>query len=239
MPRLAPVTRATAVVDLHAIFLWVDPNMTAVILLGEEEPCGDHGQCVVLQDQRFARRRQRGTAVVVVAQRARELQRADQRAGHHGGSRPGGARQCCANVSISRATRAPKRLAPQPTGAACRCRARRPGNRSRETRGALGEIRLDERTECARALAAARLSGASHRFGAIAAGASKSFHEQRVSRIEVGVEAAMRQPGLFHDVSDADSRITVAAKRTRGDVHDALVGLFPAAVGCARHDRSP
>src|SRR5262245_17590424 len=49
---------------------------------------------------------------------------------------------------------------------------------------------------------------------------------QRLARGEMGVEAAMRQPGLLHQVSDADAMGALLAQPHRGLAHDALVGFL-------------
>ena len=74
----------------------------------------------------------------------------------------------------------------------------------------VGEIGLDERPEGAHALCRPALERARHRFAALAAGPLQRLDEQRVARIEVGVEAAVSEAGLLHDVGDADARVAVA-----------------------------
>src|SRR4051812_16658884 len=45
----------------------------------------------------------------------------------------------------------------------------------------------------------------------------------------MGVEAAMGQARILHDVGDAGAAVSAAADGARGGVHDALVGRFLAA----------
>jgi hypothetical protein len=45
----------------------------------------------------------------------------------------------------------------------------------------------------------------------------------------------MREAGLLHDVSDADTREAAPPDRACGDIDDALVCLLLAAVGRAAH----
>ena len=67
---------------------------------------------------------------------------------------------------------------------------------------------------------------------AVAAGALDRLDEQRVARGEVGVEAAVRQPGLAHDVGHTHALVAGAADGASGCLDDAIVAeLFPARRG--------
>jgi hypothetical protein len=77
----------------------------------------------------------------------------------------------------------------------------------------VAEIRLDQRPKALTPLAARRSSARVTASPLCAAGPLQRFDEQRVSRIEVGIEAAMSEAGLLHDVSDADTRVAVAPDR--------------------------
>ena len=68
-----------------------------------------------------------------------------------------------------------------------------------------------------------------------APGALKRFDKQRIARIEVGVEAAVRETGFLHHVGHTDTPVALPANRTRGGTDDALVRIFFAAVGGTAH----
>jgi hypothetical protein len=63
------------------------------------------------------------------------------------------------------------------------------------------------------------LGRAVHRIG-------KSFDHQRLARIEMGVEAAMGQARLLHQVGDADAMRALFAKPHRSLLHDPRVGFL-------------
>ena len=62
-------------------------------------------------------------------------------------------------------------------------------------------------------------------FGASIHRIGKSLDHQRFPRIEVSVEPAMGEPGLLHQVGDADAMRALLAKPHRGFLHDPRVGL--------------
>ena len=156
-------------------------------------------------------------AITDAARRARRLRQACR------APRRSAARTRCADASRTRAA----------TGAACRDAER--GDRAagverREVR--VGEIAVDEARERRSRRLRRRAGARARRLGAaVAAGALQRLDQQRVARLEVGVEAAVREAGLLHHVGHADAGIAVAPDRARRDVDDALVGLFLAAVG--------
>jgi hypothetical protein len=57
-------------------------------------------------------------------------------------------------------------------------------------------------------------------------GARDRLGDQGIARLEVRIEAAVREPGLLHHIGDTDTGITVAPQRARGDLDDAVVGGF-------------
>ena len=65
-----------------------------------------------------------------------------------------------------------------------------------------------------------------HAFGA---GPVGRLGQHRLAGLEVGVEAAMGQAGVLHDVGHAGAAVAAAPDGARGGVHDALVGGFLAA----------
>ena len=71
-----------------------------------------------------------------------------------------------------------------------------------------------------------------HAFGA---GAVGRLGEHRLARGEVGVEAAVRQAGVLHDVGDAGAVVAAAPDGARGGLDDALVRGFLAAGGGSSH----
>jgi len=100
---------------------------------------------------------------------------------------------------------------------------------------AIRKIGVDQRAKHAHLLDAARFDAASHGGRTVTPGALERLDQQRVARLEVGVKAAVRQPGLLHHVGHADTGVAVAPDRPRGDFDDALVRVFLAAVGGAAH----
>ena len=62
-------------------------------------------------------------------------------------------------------------------------------------------------------------------------GAVSSFGKQYLARREVGVEAAMRQAGLLHDVRHSRAVVPAAPNGSRGNLDDALVCDFLTASG--------
>ena len=63
------------------------------------------------------------------------------------------------------------------------------------------------------------LGGAIHRI-------VEGLDHQRLAGIEMGVEAAMGQAGLLHQVGDADAMRALFAKPHRGLLHDPRVGFL-------------
>ena len=66
-------------------------------------------------------------------------------------------------------------------------------------------------------------------ISAVAACTREGFSQQGVARAEVRVEAAMCQPGFFHDVGDAHAVETAPPDRPRGGRDNAFVAEFLAA----------
>ena len=68
-------------------------------------------------------------------------------------------------------------------------------------------------------------------------GVGEGFDHQRLAGIEMGVESAMGQPGLLHQVGDADAVRTLFPQAHGRFPHDAVVGfllVFPGiAHGCS------
>ena len=63
---------------------------------------------------------------------------------------------------------------------------------------------------------------------------NKLKYEKRVAGIEVGIEAAVREPRLLHHFRHPDPGVAVLADGTRRRAHNALVALlFPR--GCLLH----
>ncbi len=67
---------------------------------------------------------------------------------------------------------------------------------------------------------------ARHRGHAFGAGAVGRLGEHRLARGEVGVEAAVRQAGVLHDVGDAGAAVAAAPDGARGGLDDAFVRGF-------------
>ena len=65
--------------------------------------------------------------------------------------------------------------------------------------------------------------------------ALKRFDQQRIARFKVRIKAAVRKASLLHHLSYTDTCVAVSADRTRGDINDALVRFFLAAIGGAAH----
>ena len=61
---------------------------------------------------------------------------------------------------------------------------------------------------------------------ALGAGAVRRLGKHRLARREVGVEAAVRQAGLLHDVGDAGAVVATAPDGARGGLDDAFVRDF-------------
>ena len=70
---------------------------------------------------------------------------------------------------------------------------------------------------------------------AVRTGPLERLDEQRVPRVEVRVETAVREAGLLHHVGHAHTRVAMPADRARGRIDDALVRLFLASVRSAAH----
>lgn len=100
-----------------------------------------------------------------------------------------------------------------------KCRDRTTGFNGRDV--FRGQVRLHHRLQCLPWWSCSRHACRQrHRFGA---STIPCFSEQRIARIEVRVETAVRQASLLHDVSDASTAIAGAPNRARGDFHDTLV----------------
>src|SRR2546427_87372 len=65
-----------------------------------------------------------------------------------------------------------------------------------------------------------------HPRHAFTAGTVGGLGEHRLARREMGVEAAVRQPGVLHDVGDAGAVVAAAPDGTRGGIDDAIVRSF-------------
>src|SRR5467141_568195 len=86
------------------------------------------------------------------------------------------------------------------------------------------KVAVDERAELLAGLRGGHRPG--QVLDRLGARAVRGLREQRVARIEVGVEAAVREPGLLHHLSDSEPLVTVLADRARSSANDALVALF-------------
>jgi len=74
-----------------------------------------------------------------------------------------------------------------------------------------------------------------HHRHAFTAGTVGGLGEHRLARREMGVEAAVRQTGVFHDVGDAGAVEAAAPDGARGGVNDAIVRRFLGPSGEAFH----
>ena len=72
---------------------------------------------------------------------------------------------------------------------------------------------------------------ARRRGDGLGTGAVRRLGEHRLARSEVGVEAAVREAGLLHDVGDAGAVVATAPDGARGGLDDAFVRDFLAAGG--------
>jgi len=101
----------------------------------------------------------------------------------------------------------------------------------------LGQIALDQGAQGAGAFGAAPRHALRHARRAIPAGAFHRRHQHGIAGRKMRVEAAVREPGLFHDVGHADAGVTDPPDRARGRFHDAVVGHFFTGSG-AGHDQA-
>ena len=53
-----------------------------------------------------------------------------------------------------------------------------------------------------------------------------SFREHGFTRVEMGIEAAMREAGVLHDVGNTRTAIAASADGPGGSLDDAIVGGF-------------
>src|SRR5208282_3727395 len=74
-----------------------------------------------------------------------------------------------------------------------------------------------------------------HHRHAFTAGTIGGLGEHRLARREVGVEAAVCQAGVLHDVGDARAVVATAPDGTRGGLDDALVRSFLGPGGSSFH----
>ena len=191
---------------------------------------------VVLRQQRPARRLQQRLAFGVVAERTGQLQRADQLAGD-GRAAVGRCvlRQCAAHRGDQATHPLCRRLADL-GGLARHLR----GERSHRATGfdvaevAIGQVAFHQGAQGAGAARLAHGGALSDTGRTVLARTLEGFGQQGIARAEVGVEAAVGQPGLFHDVGDAHAVESASADRPRGGRDDALMAEFFAA-GWAVH----
>src|SRR5256886_15061203 len=66
-------------------------------------------------------------------------------------------------------------------------------------------------------------------------GAVRRFGEHRLARSEVGVEAAVREASLLHDVGDAGAVVATAPDGARGGLDDTFVRDFLGSEGGSLH----
>src|SRR5439155_13648729 len=74
-----------------------------------------------------------------------------------------------------------------------------------------------------------------HHCHAFTAGAVGSLGEHRLARREVGIEAAVCQAGVLHDVGDARAVVAAAPDGTRGGLDDAVMRRFLGPGGGSLH----
>ena len=70
----------------------------------------------------------------------------------------------------------------------------------------------------------ATLGGQRHGLGAVASRAFERLDQQGIARIEMGIEAAVRESGFLHDIGHAHTGVAALADRASGHGDDALVG---------------
>ena len=163
------------------------------------------GFAVVLRQQRPARSLQQRLAFGVVAKGTGQLQRTDQLAGDRRAAVGRRALRQCAAHGGDQATHPLRRRLAHLGGLARHFR----GQRSHRATGfdvaevAIGQVAFHQGTQgtgAARLACGGALSDAGR---AVLASTLEGFGQQGIARAEVGVEAAVGQPGFFHDVGDA------------------------------------
>ena len=192
---------------------------------------------VELRQQGFARRRQHRLVLRIGAERARQLQAADKRSGNHHRV----VLRCCGRQTALDQRR-------QRANACCRSfreiamLPRHLRDQGRDDAAVLGsgqvrirQVQIDQGPEGADAARLLRVDALGHRELAVAAGAFERLRQHSFARLEVGIEAAVGQAGLPHDVGDADPGKAVSADVSGGGLDDPVVGHF-AAARSGRHD---
>ncbi|EYC52775.1 hypothetical protein AZ34_03460 [Hylemonella gracilis str. Niagara R] len=95
----------------------------------------------------------------------------------------------------------------------------------------LRQVVVDQGPETAHTPRLALVQRLLHARVGVVPGAFQRLGNQRVTRSEMGIEAAMGEPGLLHDVRHADPGKTTAAQGTRRRIDDAVVRQLLAAGG--------
>ena len=101
----------------------------------------------------------------------------------------------------------------------------------------IGQVAFHKGTQGTGAACLAHGGALSDTISTVAACTREGFSQQGIAGAEVGVEAAMRQPGFFHDVGDAHAVESTPADRPRSGRDDAFVAEFLAA-GRAVHSQN-
>ena len=97
------------------------------------------------------------------------------------------------------------------------------------------QVRIDD----CRQWITGRLGDGRHRLTAVVERAFDRFRHELVARLEVAIEAAMRQPGVVHQVGHAHPVDPVLAEAGRGHADDLFVVLAFGGSRMAHALRSP